>query len=161
MAAVTCEAPDAIPEDVDRPSVFLAGSIDQGAATDWQSRVIEALAGTDCLIFNPRRRDWDASWDTDSSHSAFREQVEWELAAQERADLIAFYFEPGSRAPVTMLELGLAAGNGSALVCCPESFWRSGNVDLVCQRYGIEQVDSLESLGAAIVEQLGIESEGR
>ena len=49
-----------------RPSLpgglFLAGSIEQGVADDWQTRVIRALETTTVTIYNPRRPDWDASW---------------------------------------------------------------------------------------------------
>ena len=155
MSALVLTAPEPIPARLARPSVFLAGSIDQGAASDWQARLVREIGGHAIAIFNPRRRQWDATWDTDSSHAGLRQQVEWELAAQERADLVAFYFEPGSRAPVTMLELGLAVARGRALVCCPKEFWRSGNVDLVCERYGIPRAGTLRELGRAILEQLG------
>jgi hypothetical protein len=154
VPAIIYTAPDALPDELDRPSVFLAGSIDQGEAEDWQAQLAGELAGDEIAIFNPRRAEWDPSWDTDSSHAGLREQVGWELDAQGRADLIAFYFAPGSRAPVTLLELGLAAGSGRALVCCPKRYWRSGNVDLVCMRYGIGRVESLCGLGDAIARRL-------
>jgi hypothetical protein len=50
--------------------------------------------------------------------------VEWELEAQERADVIAMFFASETRAPITLLELGLFAGSGRLVVCCPEGFWR-------------------------------------
>jgi hypothetical protein len=43
-------------------SVFLAGSIDMGAAEDWQSRVEQGLRDLEIVILNPRREEWDASW---------------------------------------------------------------------------------------------------
>ena len=52
----------------------------------------------------------------------FREQVEWELETQELVDVIAFYFAPHTKAPITMLELGLAIRNSHAIVCCPEGY---------------------------------------
>lgn len=134
--------------DLDRtqPSVFLAGSIEQGAAEDWQTMIVAALSDLEITLLNPRRETWDASWPQESTFGPFREQVEWELAAQERADLIAFYFSPATRAPVTLLELGLAAGRKAAVVCCPEGYWRRGNVDIVCGRYHIPQVATLTDL---------------
>src|SRR5262245_5991751 len=89
------------------PSVFLAGSIEMGQAEPWQSRLEQALADTDVLILNPRRDEWDSSWVQSIHNPMFREQVEWELAAQEQASLIAMYFDPATRAPITLLELGL------------------------------------------------------
>jgi len=32
------------------------------------------------------------------------------------------------------------------MVCCPEGFWRKGNVDIVCQRFGIRQFLKLEDV---------------
>jgi hypothetical protein len=137
-------------------SVFLAGSIDMGRAAPWQAEVELALADTSALILNPRRDDWDATWPQRADHPQFRAQVEWELAAQERAALIAMYFAPGSQAPITLLELGLFARSGRLLVCCPEGFWRKGNVDMVCQRYGVPQAPDLAALIVAIRRSLGL-----
>jgi Nucleoside 2-deoxyribosyltransferase like len=125
--------------------VFLAGSIEMGNAVDWQSSVTRALADLDILICNPRRKQWDASWPQSIDFAPFREQVEWELEALERADLILFYFAPETKSPITLLELGLHARR-KAIVCCPEGFWRKGNIDIVCRRYGLEQVTNLEAL---------------
>jgi hypothetical protein len=32
------------------------------------------------------------------------------------------------------------------IVCCPEGFWRKGNVDIVCSRYNVQQVQNIEEL---------------
>lgn len=141
-------APLSLPPGV--PSVFLAGSIALGRAAPWQAEVEAALASADLTILNPRRDDWDAAWPQDMAHPQFRAQVEWELEAQERAGLIAMYFAPDTQAPITLLELGLFARSGRLLVCCPSGFWRKGNVDVVCARYGVPQLPSLEALVGAI-----------
>ena len=132
------------------PFVFLAGSIEMGKARDWQQEVFEALADTELVVLNPRRDDWDSSWEQRASNPQFREQVEWELAGLERADLIAMYLEPSTMAPISLLELGLHARGGKIVVCCPEGYWRRGNVEVVCARYGIALVDTLAELIAAI-----------
>lgn len=77
----------------------------------------------------------------------FKEQVDWELEHLESADLIVFYFDPNGKAPITLLEIGLFVSEfNNIIVCCPEGYWRKGNVDVVCNRYGIKQVDNLEQL---------------
>ena len=101
------------------PSVFLAGSIDLGAADDWQSDFERRLAATRAAILNPRRDAWDSSWRQSMSDPNLRAQVEWELSAQELATCIAMYFVPTSKAPITLLELGLFARTGKVIVCCP------------------------------------------
>ena len=130
--------------------MFLAGSIEEGTADEWQTVITEALQDLDITVLNPRRDAWDASWTQAMEFAPFREQVEWELEAQEKADLIAFYFSPATKSPVSLLELGLAAGRRRAIVCCPDGFWRKGNVDIVCKRYGIPQVATLDDLARAI-----------
>jgi hypothetical protein len=121
-----------------------------GRAENWQSAVALALADQDIFVLNPRREDWDASWRQSMDEPRFVEQVEWELAAQERAAVIAMYFAPSTQAPISLLELGLAARSGKLLVCCPEGYWRKGNVDLVCRRYGVPIVKDLTTLIADV-----------
>jgi hypothetical protein len=136
-------------------SVFLAGSIELGNAGNWQTFIENELSGTDILIFNPRRENWDPSWLQSQTNPKFREQVEWELNALEKANIIAMYFEPDTRSPVSLLELGLFARSGSMIVCCPAGFWRKGNVDIVCETYGVKQVGSLRDLSKHIVRSAG------
>jgi hypothetical protein len=127
--------------DSRQPSVFLAGSIEMGEATDWQRQVEDALSDLSVVILNPRRDAWDATWVQSIDNPRFREQVEWELRAQEQAGVIGMYFDPGTKSPVTLLELGLFARSGKLIVCCSEGFWRKGNVEVVCSRYGVPLVD--------------------
>jgi hypothetical protein len=127
-------------------SLFLAGSIEMGRAGPWQAEVERALADEDIVILNPRRERWDASWEQSIRNPTFREQVDWELAGLERATVIAMYFAPDTRAPITLLELGLAARSGKLIVGCPAGFWRRGNVEVVCARYGVPLVDHLTDL---------------
>jgi hypothetical protein len=62
------------------------------------------------------------------------------------ADVVVFYFAPGALTPITLLELGMYAGTGKAIVCCPEGFYKGGNVQMVCLRYGIDLLGNLEDL---------------
>ncbi|MEM7029318.1 MAG: nucleoside 2-deoxyribosyltransferase domain-containing protein [Chloroflexota bacterium] len=144
--AQTIKPPSPIIIPAEKKSVFLAGSIEMGKAEDWQTRFADALSDDDVIILNPRRDDWDSSWEQRIENDQFRGQVEWELAGQEQANVIALYFAPDTKAPITLLELGLFAHTGKVIVCCPDGFWRKGNVDVVCRRYGVKQVDSLQAL---------------
>ena len=56
------------------------------------------------------------------------------------------YFDKETQSPISLLELGLFARSKKMFVCCPEGFWRNGNVDIVCKKYGVAQVDSIEGL---------------
>jgi len=131
-------------------AAFLAGSIDMGESVNWQSQLVAMLAQHHGTLLNPRRDRWEANRSSEASNPVFREQVEWELTAMEAAGLIAFYFAPASQAPITLLELGLAARARKAVVCCPEGYWRRGNVAVVCERYGVPMVESLDDLAQAI-----------
>jgi hypothetical protein len=115
-----------------------------GTAIDWQNRVITLLSGSPWTILNPRRDDWDSSWKQSMHDPQFCEQVNWELEAMELADVILMYFAPGTKSPISLLELGLFAKSGKMVVVCPDGFWRKGNVDIVCSRYHVEQVISIE-----------------
>ena len=130
----------------DNFSVFLAGSIEGDKAQQWQDVVIENLRENKGIILNPRREAWDASWKQDIANPKFTEQVNWELEALERADMIVLYFDKSTKSPISLLELGLFAKSGKLIVCCPEGFWRKGNVDIVCKRYGIPQCKMLGEL---------------
>ena len=60
--------------------------------------------------------------------------------------MIIMYFSPETKSPISLLELGLYANSGKILVCCPEGFWRKGNVDIVCEKFSIPNFDNLENL---------------
>ena len=127
-----------------------------GKAIDWQTAVINDLAHTPITILNPRRDEWDSSWAQTIDNPPFREQVEWELEAQERCDLIAMYFSPETKAPITLLELGLFARSQKIIVACPEGYWRKGNVEVVCARYHIPLYPDLASLVTAVKQTLAL-----
>ncbi len=130
-----------------RHKIFLAGSIEMGVAENWQERMVRELENIKHLIiYNPRRDDWDSSWVQSIDNGQFNEQVTWELDKMKQSSIIPMYFEPGTKSPITLLEFGLFADSGKLIVCCPDGFWRKGNVDIVCREYNIEQVDSLEQL---------------
>jgi hypothetical protein len=131
-------------------AVFLAGSIEQDHAENWQDYLINQLDHKNLLILNPRRKDWDQDWKEEIENPQFMEQVEWELKGQERANLIVMYFDPNTQSPISLLELGLFAQTKKMLVCCPKGYWKKGNVDIVCRRYDIPQVDNLNELVKSI-----------
>jgi hypothetical protein len=122
-------------------SVFLAGSIEMGNAENWQDTVIDALKEYNYIdILNPRRTDWDSSWDQSIDNPQFKEQVNWELDRLEDADYIFMYFQPKTISPISLLELGMFAAHKTMIVVCPEGYFRKGNVDIVCDRARIDYV---------------------
>jgi hypothetical protein len=131
--------------------IFLAGSIEQGKAENWQDKVMASLkkfsslvsSNAKLVILNPRRKDWDSSWEQSIDNKQFREQVEWELTGQENSTIIAMYFDPKTKSPITLLELGLFK-DSNLIVCCPDGYWRKGNVDIVCHNFNIKQIETFE-----------------
>ncbi|HTF82792.1 MAG TPA: nucleoside 2-deoxyribosyltransferase domain-containing protein [Cytophagales bacterium] len=140
-------------------SIFLAGSIDMGNAINWQQVFIDEIRNTaslkDINVFNPRRPDWDSSWEQHIENPNFYQQVNWELNALDAADFIVVYFSETSLAPITLLELGLYAQSGKLLVCCPQGYWRKGNVDIVCHRYNIPMFDTLHDITTYLISMVG------
>lgn len=126
--------------------IFLAGSIEMGKAEDWQAMIPELFKDrNDLTFFNPRRDDWDSSWEQKESNPQFNYQVNWELDHLDKADIIFMYFSPETKSPISLLELGLYANLEKMMVCCPDDFYRKGNVDIVCARFNIPVYNTLDA----------------
>lgn len=133
-------------------SVFLAGSIEMGAAEDWQVRVQKVLSDLDVTIFNPRRDEWDASWVQRETNPEFNHQVNWEMNRLEETGIIFMYFSPETKSPISLLELGVHSTDrpNKLIVCCPDGFWRKGNVEIVCSRNGIPLFNNFNEAVASL-----------
>lgn len=147
-------APESIISSINIPiKIFLAGAIDMGKAKDWQSEAIDYIERycvkncngslTHC-VFNPRRKNWDSSWEQSIENPQFYQQVNWELDCLEKSSHIIMCLTKDSKAPISLLELGLFAHTKKVLVVCDKEFYRKGNVDIVCSRFNIPQYGSLE-----------------
>lgn len=143
------------------PAVFLAGSIEMGKAVDWQTALTKELEDLPVTILNPRRSDWNGGWEQDITNPQFKEQVDWEMDHLTKADVIALYFQPDTMSPISLLELGMHAADASSdgsgkklVVCCPKGFWRRGNVQIVCHRYGVKLVETMPELIAEVKSKL-------
>ena len=131
------------------PRIFLAGSIEMGVAENWQTRVAKDMADYDVVLLNPRRDDWDSSWRQSIDDPQFNEQVTWELDGLDTADIVIFYFDPTTKSPITLMELGIFANHerlAHVIVCCPDGFWRKGNIEMVCDRYSMILVDNYNEM---------------
>ncbi len=137
------------PDDVGQAksaTIFMAGSIDMGKAVEWQQQMFKKTKDLNVTYLNPRRTDWDSSWKEEIENEKFSEQVNWELDSLDACDTIVLYFSKESKAPISLLELGLNAGSGKMLVCCPKGYWKKGNVDIVCQRNDIPVFESMDEI---------------
>ena len=128
-----------------KTSVFLAGSIEMGTAIEWQNIVADALTGLNVNVFSPRRDDWDSSWTQSIDNPMFKSQVTWELDHLTACEIVFFFFDPATKSPISLLELGLTTNQRSnIIVVCPPEFYRKGNVDIVCEYFSIPCFDSLQ-----------------
>lgn len=135
----------------DEAKIFLAGSIEQGKAVNWQQATVERFKDLPGVLFNPRREIWDASLTQDITNPVFKEQVTWELDALELADVVFFYFQADTLSPISLMELGIVATwVGMAddppyvVLVCEDGFWRAGNIQVLCERAGIRILPTLE-----------------
>jgi hypothetical protein len=136
------QAPHEVHYEAFSGSVFLAGTIEMNKATKWQGKMVEQLKDLPVAILNPRRDDWDPSWGQTPDDARFNEQVKWELDGLDRVDVVALYFEAGTISPICLQEHGYLAGTRAedVVVCCPEDFWRHGNVEMLSERLGMKLV---------------------
>jgi hypothetical protein len=120
-----------------------------GSSIDWQSDVEKIFEHKNIKLYNPRRDSWDPSWIQSQNHKQFNSQVNWELSKLEKCDIIFIYFSPDSKAPISLLELGLFIDSKKIIVCCPTGFYRHGNISIVCSRKGVPLYDNFyNAIGA-------------
>lgn len=136
----------------DKFTMFLAGAIDMGEAEDWQKKVVQELSSLDITILNPRRDNWDPSWKQSKDNPTFLEQVNWEQDGIEDSDLVLVVFTKDCKAPITLLELGMCLDKSNVRVCCPEGYYRKGNVDIVCSRADIPVYEDLDTMLSGVKE---------
>lgn len=131
-----------------KPSLILFGTIEKSPTDNWASNLSATLSDLPIQILNPRRDDWDSTWREEVSFTPFREEVEWEMAHPEKVGLIVMCFKAGSMCPITLLELGMHAARFGerVVVCCEEGFYKRGNVEIVCGKFEVEYVKTLEEL---------------
>lgn len=139
------------PYNKDKYTIFLGGSIDMGNCENWQSRIINDLSNEDVILLNPRRDDFDETQVQSIKNEYFRNQVDWELEGLKNSDLIIMYLMPGTYSPISLLEIGLYTDinsiiNNKILICCPDGFWRKGNIEIICDKYRIPLYEDYESL---------------
>ena len=128
--AKVIHAPDNT-DNLDKMSIFLAGTIDMGNSLDWQKKITEDWEKYDVTFLNPRRPDWDSDFGSDE----VQKQVKWELDAMDKADIIIVNILEDSESPITIAETYRHAGSAKLFVACPDGFYRYDNISAVCEHY--------------------------
>ena len=126
--------------------LFLAGSIENGKAEDWQSDITRYIktffSEYNINILNPRRTAWDSSWKQTIENKNFKDQVNWEMDHLDSSDIIFFNFLGDTMSPISLLELGyVCKTKKEIIICCEKDFWRRGNIEVVADRNNIQLFD--------------------
>lgn len=134
-------------------SIFLAGTIDNGYSANWQvlaSNLIDKemketkKENKKVLIFNPRRDSWNNTWVNRIHNAEFYQQINWELDCIEKCSHLLFHIEEDSKSPITLMEIGLSIKLDKPIfISCSPKFYRYGNIEVVCHKYGIPLFDDL------------------
>jgi hypothetical protein len=114
-------------------NIFVAGTIDMGNSVDWQAEFVKHIDSEAVKIYNPRRRQGEAP----KTNEELEFQVKWELRQIQKADAIFMNFLPGSKSPITLLELGLCLMMPEKImvVVCPPEYSRAMNVKVTVQAF--------------------------
>jgi hypothetical protein len=141
------KAPEKIPsfDRIGVFSVFLGGSIDQGAVWDWQKHIVKELYPYNVIVYNPRRDAWDANWKQSLDNPEFVGQVTWEQYHLKIADYRVFVMTAESKSPITLLEIGQYIDKPGVVFCDP-AFYRRANVEITARLNGMPVVDTMDQL---------------
>lgn len=138
----------------DPPSVFLAGGIPNVAL--WHDHVVDLLkaSGRSMVVLNPRRQNFPVG-----DPEAGRDQVAWEFGHLHKADVTLFWFAESDPAvtvqPTTLLELGVALGEGRRIVVgADRAYPRRDILEYQLAHYSRVALDSLESLVSGTLEMV-------
>lgn len=151
--------PNSPPEEqpIHPTSIFLAGPTE----IPWRDVFLSLLTSTAATlpngltVYNPFQPNWDSTWREDyATDPKFRAQTDWEMERMDSATVVVVYFDERSKAPVSLLELGLVARSGRAVVGCQQGFWKRGNVQAVCERLGVPLVEDMDGLVKMVVERV-------
>ena len=130
--------------DYTRHRIYLSGAM---LGSDWQSKFIKKLGDLRVDVFSPRYP---------SSHIASVPDgiFEWEMDHMSIANVIAFYFSPEDSCSSALMALGMYAKTDRVIVCCEDTFEHKGDIDALCEREDVPQVDSLKTLIKATIARI-------
>jgi hypothetical protein len=127
-------------------SIFLAGGISN--CPDWQEEVAQRIAESvdDCVVYNPRRDDFDMS----AYETISRQQITWEYHALRMSTANLFWFPSETLCPIALFEYGSALERLSvgAVMCGahPDYERRFDLVEQTRLRNGMPILDNLDTL---------------
>lgn len=137
-----------------------------GNSTDWQTDLTEKISSNviKCLaesldkarkfqrvvVLNPRRRDWDNSWNLDPLDPRLIAQIEWEHSAIEMSHLVFVNILESSQSPISLQEVGLIYDKSKLIIHLPPKYEFQAILEKYAQHHSIVSHssfdDSVESL---------------
>jgi hypothetical protein len=157
MAIEVITAPSPLFGCADNVRVFLAGSIDMGAAPNWQKNLIDAYKRhdepiRDITFYNPRRPKGFKGKQT-LDNVDFVTQVNWELDHINRSDIVLMYLTEESKAPISLLEFGYIYNHSDDIefvLGVEQGFYRRGNLEVMADRGRLNIFDNLQDCKEAL-----------
>lgn len=80
----------------------------------------------------------------------FNGQVNWEVDGIDEADVVFIFIDPATKSIVTFGEFYYILGQLKAgvhrdvIIVCPHGYWRRGNIEVMCNRFGLKLHETLE-----------------
>ena len=141
-------------------SVFLSGSFRPGDDNERRhDQLITCLMHaptTQVTIIDAWRDDYDDSPVQFKPNQRSAIQYRWELLNLPRVDVVAVYFAPDSKAPVSLLDFGLAAARDATklVVYCEDDSHLRCHVEHICQEMHVFLVDTFDEFVRAVIDKL-------
>ncbi|KAF7925608.1 uncharacterized protein EAE98_006833 [Botrytis deweyae] len=137
----------------------------RSTSTDDKNVTSEPNSFAPVTIIDPYNPAWDSTWREDLSDEKFVTQVNFELEGLELADIVVVGFIGADvragkigAGGTALLELGMAlkSKGQKVIVCVEKGFWKEGYVKVLCERFGVQCLDSLSMVETIVGE--GVDS---
>jgi len=126
--------------NIEKPSLFLAGSMDIKGQTNWRERATEQFQAY-YHIFDPTHTNHSNLNDTEMS-----KHIKWEWEALNRSDLILLNFTAQAKSPMSLLELGMYISSGKIVVVCPKEFYQAHYINTLCTEHKVPIFESIDDI---------------
>ncbi len=125
------------------PKIFLAGSVNNGKAVDWQTRAITYMetqwTENNAVVYNPRRPDGEFLPENEV------EQATWTISMLNAVDYIILHLAGDSGSPISTFELGLFVNDKRLHLSIDDSYVRKEIIEIHYDFFGVGQIhDTLE-----------------
>ncbi len=125
---------------LEKPSIFLAGSMAIGDRMNWRTRAINTFEKR-YHLFDPTNVHH-----ADLNDSEMSKHIKWEWEALKHSDAILFNFNAESKSPISLLELGMYIRSEKIVVVCPKEFYQSHYIETLCSEEQVPLFQSIEEV---------------